>query len=135
MKNLYKKLSDFQSKCPLIKKDADNPFFKSKYAPLESILPVIIPLLRDCGLVFTQIPDGECLITRIIDIDSGEFVEGRANLVSDKQTAQAQGSAITYMRRYALVAMLGLNTDEDDDGNVASGKKSKLSDDNEDVPF
>ena len=124
MKNIYKALSDFQAKCPLIKKDADNPFYKSKYAPLDTILPIITPILKEVGLVVTQIPDGETLRTIIAHIESGETIEGSAKLVLDKSTAQGQGSGITYMRRYALVSMLGLNTEEDDDGNKASVSKT-----------
>lgn len=139
MKNLYKALSEFQAKCPLIKKDASNPFFKSKYAPLENILPIVLPLLRECGLVAVQSPSHvtsfthisgadsyqvlPSLKTRIVHIDSEEMIEENAPLILDKQNPQGQGSAITYMRRYALVSMLGLNCDEDDDGNKASAPK------------
>lgn len=120
MKEIYKALSEFQAKCPLIKKDASNPFYKSKYAPLDSILPIVLPLLKEVGLVITQIPEGNSLKTIVAHLESGETLEGTADLILDKQNPQGQGSAITYMRRYALVAMLGLNTDEDDDGNKAS---------------
>jgi len=137
-KNIYKALSEFQAKCPLIKKDADNPFYKSKYAPLDTILPVITPLLKEVGLVVTQIPNGSTLKTIIAHLESGETIEGTADLILDKATAQGQGSAITYMRRYALVSMLGLNTEEDDDGNKAETKtepvwKKKLDDKNQKV--
>ena len=125
MIKIYQALSEFQLKCPLIKKDASNPFFKSKYAPLDSILPIVLPLLKETGLVLTQIPEGNTLITRIAHIESGEVLEGKADLILDKQNPQGHGSAITYMRRYALVAMLGLNTEEDDDGNKASAKVGK----------
>lgn len=129
MKNIYQALSDFQAKCPLIKKDASNPFFKSKYAPLDSILPIVLPLLKECGLVVSQIPNETTLKTIIAHIESGEVLEGNADLILDKQNPQGHGSAITYMRRYALVSMLGLNTEEDDDGNKASafkvGKKDR----------
>lgn len=120
MKNLYKALSDFQTKCPLIKKDANNPFFKSKYAPLDSILPIIMPILKEVGLVITQTPNGLTLKTTLAHIESGEVLEGSAELILDKQNAQGYGSSLTYARRYSIVAMLGLNTDEDDDGNKAS---------------
>ena len=120
MKNLYKALSDFQSRCPLIKKDADNPFFRSKYAPLDSILPIIMPILQEVGLVITQIPNGLTLKTTLAHIESGEVLEGNAELILDKQNAQGYGSALTYARRYSIVAMLALNTDEYDDRNKAS---------------
>lgn len=134
-KNIYQALSEFQEKCPLIKKDADNPFYKSKYAPLDSILPIITPILKEVGLVITQIPNENKLITKIVHLESGEIIEGSADLILDKQTAQGQGSAITYMRRYALVSMLGLNTEEDDDGNKAETKKEKTINIDDDLGF
>lgn len=126
MKNLYKALSEFQSKVPSIKKESDNPFFKSKYAGLDTILPVITPILKDCGLVISQVPvtsEGVTYLNTVLaHIDSGEVLESRLGLLLVKQDPQGQGSAITYARRYAIVSMLGLNTEEDDDGNKASGK-------------
>lgn len=104
-----------------ITRDAANDFFKSKYAPLETILPAIKDPLKQAGLVFTQVPNGaNGLKTLIIDVASGEFIEGVCEMTPAKNDPQGQGSAMTYMRRYSLVAMLGLNTDEDDDGNAAS---------------
>lgn len=123
MKNIAKALSVFHSEMGNVAKDANNPFFKSKYAPLESILPAIKKPMEKAGLTFTQIPSGLCkLKTQIIDIESGEFIEGEFEMTPAKNDPQGQGGAITYMRRYALVAMLGLNCDEDDDGNTASQK-------------
>lgn len=124
MKNIAKSLEKFHEKMGNVAKDANNPFFKSKYAPLESILPAIKQPLKEAGIVFTQIPTGLCkLKTVLIDIESGETIEGEFEMTPAKNDPQGQGGAITYMRRYALVAMLGLNCDEDDDGNKASGKK------------
>lgn len=123
MKKILKALSNFQEECPLIKKDATNPFFKSKYAPLESILPIILPLLRKHGLVMTQIPNEDRLDTIIYHIETGQEIRGSVKLILAKQDPQGHGAGITYMRRYALVSMLGLNCDADDDGNMASGKK------------
>lgn len=121
MKNIAKNLAKFHSLMKNVEKDASNPFFKSKYAPLESILPAIKKPLAEAGLVFTQIPSGLCkLKTMIIDVESGEFLEGEYEMTPAKTDPQGQGGAITYMRRYALVSMLGLNCDEDDDGNTAS---------------
>lgn len=106
-----------------VAKDANNPFFKSKYAPLESILPAIKEPLQQSGLTFIQIPTGLCkLTTTLIDVESGETISGEYEMTPAKNDPQGQGGAITYMRRYALVAMLGLNCDEDDDGNTASQK-------------
>lgn len=120
MKNIAKALSEFHKNMPDIKKDSDNPFFKSKYAALDSILPAIKNPLYDAGLTFTQVPCGENeLKTMLIHIESGEVIEGTYKMTPSKNDPQGQGSALTYMRRYALVAMLGLNTEEDDDGNAS----------------
>ncbi len=126
MKNIAQGLSIFQSKVGVIGRSSSNPFFKSKYASLEDILPAIQPSLQEAGLTFTQIPTGENeLRTIIIHVESGESIEGTYKMTPAKNDPQGQGAAITYMRRYALVAMLGLNTDEDDDGNKASTPESK----------
>lgn len=121
MKNLAKSLAKFHTLMGNVERDASNPFFHSKYAPLESILPAIKKPLADAGLVFTQIPNGLCkLKSIIIDVESGESLEGEYEMTPARNDPQGQGGAITYMRRYALVSMLGLNCDEDDDGNTAS---------------
>jgi hypothetical protein len=131
MKNIAKSLAKFHELMGNVAKDANNPFFKSKYAPLESILPAIKEPLAKAGLVFTQAPHNlteqgiimPSLVTILLDVESGEKIESEVPLILAKQDPQGVGSAITYMRRYALVAMLGLNCDEDDDGNSASNKK------------
>jgi len=124
MKNIAKSLAKFHELMGNVAKDADNPFFKSKYAPLENILPAIKGPLKEAGLVFFQAPtflseDKPALGTILIDIESGEEIKTVAPLILAKQDPQGVGSAITYMRRYALVSILGLNCDEDDDGNAA----------------
>lgn len=129
MKNIAKSLEKFHEEMGNITKSASNPFFKSKYAPLDVILPAIKEPLKKAGLIFTQAPSVlytsttaiPALRTILIDVASGETLEDLSPLLLSKQDPQGQGSAITYMRRYALVSMLGLNTEEDDDGNSASG--------------
>lgn len=121
IKNLMKALGKFQAKCMSIKKDSTNPHFKSKYASLSAILDVIQPVLTECDLVFTQVPDGnESLMTMLYHTESGESIEAPYKLNAVQVTPQGVGSAITYARRYALSAILGLNIDDDDDGNEAS---------------
>lgn len=134
MKNIAKSLATFHELMGNVAKDANNPFFKSKYAPLESILPAIKVPLKEAGLVFTQMPTtvsgpmGDnsvpALETKLIDVESGEELSAVVPLTLAKQDPQGVGSAITYMRRYALVSILGLNCDEDDDGNAGSGKQA-----------
>lgn len=126
MKNIAKSLAKFHELMGNVAKDANNPFFKSKYAPLETILPAIKGPLKEAGLVFYQSPvtwdNKPALLTCLLDIETGESIENTVPLILAKQDPQGVGSAITYMRRYALVSMLGLNCDEDDDGNAASNK-------------
>ncbi len=120
--SLAKALVAFQGKVGKVKKDAKNPFFKSKYASLSNILDVIQTPLAEAGLAISQLPDGdEMLTTILIHAESGEFLESTYNIHAGKKDPQGIGSAITYARRYALGAVLGLNIDEDDDGNAATG--------------
>jgi len=125
IKAIAKALGLFQIKMQPLKKDATNPFFKSKYVTLNNILENIEEPLRECGLVFTQFPDGDCLTTILIHIETGEYFQACYQLHPVKQDPQAIGSAITYARRYALGAILALNIDTDDDGNSASQKPTQ----------
>lgn len=121
IKNLAVSLGKFHEEMGKIVKDETNPFFKSKYAPLPDVLSAIKEPLAKAGLVFTQFPDGlNQLSTLLIDTASGEFIEATYEMTPAKNDPQGQGSVITYQRRYALGAILGLNIDEDDDGNKAS---------------
>lgn len=113
-------LFQFQIKMDKIKKTAENPFFKSKYAPLPEILEAIQIPLNECHLVISQLPDGNGLATLIIHTESGEWIEATGEMHPVKSDPQAMGSAITYQRRYSLAAALCLNVDVDDDGNAAS---------------
>lgn len=129
LKSIAKALSIFHVKMGKIKKDANNPFFKSKYASLSNILDQIQIPLDESGLVISQFPDGDNGMTSIIiHPESGEYMEATYNISPVKNDPQAVGSAITYARRYALGAILGLNIDDDDDGNSASGKTEKETD-------
>lgn len=130
----------FQMKVDKIKKDAKNPFFKSKYATLSNILDSIQTPMEESGLSFAQFPDeNHSLTTIIIHAESGEWMQATYKTApvpeynKEKDAAgsvvyrgesyvspQSVGSAITYARRYALAAILGLNIDDDDDANMAT---------------
>ncbi len=104
------------------KRDASNPFFKSKYADLASVREACIPALNANGLCVIQFARGtadgvevETLLAHI----SGEWVSDTLAVPVTKNDAQGFGSAITYARRYALAAIPCLAT-EDDDGNAAA---------------
>jgi hypothetical protein len=116
---LAKALVGFQADMENVTKDATNPFYKSRYATLEAILTAAKPHLKKHGLAVVQMPEGDGLTTCIVH-ESGQSFQANAKLVLKDQTPQGQGSAITYMRRYALSAALGIATEDDDDGNEAS---------------
>jgi ERF superfamily len=126
--NLAKALLKFQSSIGTIKKDAKNPHFKSNFASLSGILDAVTPVLSDAGLVVLQHPSGDGLVinleTILIHAETGEYMSSEFSMRPAKTDPQGIGSCITYMRRYALGAILELNIDDDDDdGNAASQQK------------
>lgn len=137
MDTLHKALAKAQSEMPLVKKTDSNPFFKSKYAGLPSVLEVVLPILHKNGLYLSQSPvsEGERVgvKTVITHAESGESIESSFTMTLSKNDPQGAGSAITYARRYALVSMLGLNVDEDDDGNLATNLKAPKTITKEDI--
>jgi len=117
---LAQSLLAFQAKSIKLQKASFNPHFKTKYLGLESLMPEVVPVANECGLVIVQMPtsvDGvPSLTTRIIHAASGEFIESTMPLAITKPDPQTFGAALTYARRYGLMAMLGLVADEDTDG-------------------
>lgn len=103
-------------------KDTVNPFFKSHYADLAACWDMLRPVLSKNGLCVTQItkaqPEGTILITLLLH-SSGEWIRGTYPINPKDASPQSLGSAITYAKRYALQAITGLSS-EDDDGNAAS---------------
>ncbi|WP_053035414.1 ERF family protein [Staphylococcus haemolyticus] len=123
---LNKALANFHKELKQPMKDANNPFFKSKYAPLENVVEAIDDVAPKFGLTYSQYPvttdDGKVGISTVLLHESGEFIEyPPATTKPDKNTPQGVGSALTYMRRYSLSAVFGITSDQDDDGNEASG--------------
>jgi hypothetical protein len=126
--NLALALSIVQGKLTHAKKDSANPFFKSKYADLESVWDSCRELLASNGLAVMQFPgtysdlDKSMSLTTIISHKSGEWISQEMSVPVTKPDAQGAGSALTYMRRYALAAVVGV-VQADDDGNAASSPK------------
>lgn len=121
----YKALLAAQKDMPDLQKNAINPHFKSSYISLDSLMAQVLPVLHKHGFVLLQspvaLPDNEPgLMTTLLHAETGEGFGGTMPLVVDKQNPQGQGSAITYARRYALMSILGLVADVDDDANAAS---------------
>ena len=126
--NLALSLSIVQGKLTHAKKDSANPFFKSKYADLESVWDSCRELLAGNGLAIMQFPgtysdlDKSMSLTTMLTHSSGEYISQEMSVPVTKADAQGAGSALTYMRRYALAAVVGV-VQADDDGNAASSPK------------
>ncbi len=106
-----------------LKKDANNPFFKSQYADLNSHLDEVEPLLSQNNLLLLQPVNIDSVATFIYDVESGQYVSSAIKI--DGKDMQQLGAAVTYARRFTLGALLGMQA-IDDDGNFASGKTTKL---------
>ena len=125
IKELALALSKTQSILKGAIKDSSNSFFKNKYADLASVWDACREPLAANGLSVVQMPcndtpDSVALET-ILMHTSGQWISSVFSMPVSKHDAQAVGSAITYARRYALAAVVGI-APEDDDGNLASGK-------------
>lgn len=121
---IYTKLLEFQKQNVSIQKGKQNPHFKNKYADINEVLDKVKPALNELGVVILQVPEESGLRTILHDTESGTQVEGVLEFVQ-RADAQKLGSNITYNRRYSLIAMLGLE-DDDDDGNQAATEKPKM---------
>lgn len=127
MTNIIGALIEFHKKLEQPKRSADNPFFNSKYVPLGAVQELVDGIAPELGLVYVQNTFGDDNSSRTgvqttLFHSSGEWM--RTDVLwmpSEKNTAQAVGSAITYAKRYQLSALFGISADEDDDGNAASG--------------
>lgn len=109
-------------------KDAENPFFKSRYVKLPDILPVMKKMCHANNFILIQHPsvtnEGVSILTTKLIHKTGEMIVGKVQLVHKPEDPQKLGASITYMRRYSLTCMLGLE-EVDDDGNFASDKDTK----------
>jgi len=123
MQKIAAALVAFREECPNVAFDKTNPHFKSKFASLTGILKAIKPALDKSGLSVLQFPHSEwvsdrvCIGCRTVIIhSSGECIEHSWVLPPSKQDPQAGMAALTYARRGALGAALGLVIEEDDSG-------------------
>ena len=124
MKNLFKALAAFQQEVPVIHKGTQG--YGYSYADLPKIFEVINPLLQKHGLGFTQLINGQQIVTILFHCESGESIESKTDIpmiqLKGMNDYQSFGSGVTYFRRYALSSALGLVTDKDTD---ASGEQVK----------
>lgn len=123
-------LSKAQGEISSASKDSSNTFFKSKYADLCSIWDACRQSLSKHGLAVVQSPmpfNGVLTMVTTLGHSSGQWIRSYLPIISTKQDAHGMGSGITYTRRYALAAIVGVVPDdqEDDDGNKACGKEKE----------
>jgi hypothetical protein len=117
-------LAKAQGKITGALKDSANPFFKSKYADLASVWDACRSALSENGLAIvqqTESDDSGVFVITTLAHSSGQWMRSRLRLTPKDDSPQAMGSAITYGRRYALAAAVGV-AQVDDDGNAASGR-------------
>ena len=122
-KQLFAALCKAQASMGAAVKDSKNPHYRSSYASLTAVLDAVVPVLNAQGITVLQLPHLEgshVELTTVLGHTSGQMLSSTvAAPMGKKQDAQAVGSAITYLRRYALQSIMGLPV-EDDDGNAAS---------------
>ena len=127
-KNIATALAKAQMNMGKALKQSANPAFKSKYADLSNVIEACLPALNESGIALIQ-PTGEddhgrYVETVLIHGESGESLSCRVPLIISKNDMQGYGSAVTYARRYGLMALTGI-APEDDDGNAAAASARK----------
>jgi hypothetical protein len=126
LNELFTALAKAQGDYPIIGSNRENPYFKSNYTDLDAILRAIRPALTKYGLSFTQqiriTHDGATILHTILGHASGQWMESRNRIIPAKNDAQTYGSTLTYQKRYAAMALLGVTCShdrQDDDAEVA----------------
>jgi len=117
-------------------KECTNPHFRSRYADLNSVWNACRNALSKHGLAVVQTMnnrDNALFLETMLAHSSGQWIRSSLPIVTQKNDAQGIGTAITYMRRYGLAAIVGVTPDEDDDGEsaVGRGKNKAKSEDSE----
>jgi hypothetical protein len=128
MKGIATALAKAQAEMGKALKQSNNLHFKSKYADLGNVMDACLPALNAAGIAVIQ-PTGEDEYGRYVETvlihgESGESLTCRVPLIVSKNDMQGYGSAVTYGRRYGLMAMAGI-APEDDDGNAAAAAAPK----------
>lgn len=125
--NLIAALAKVQGSLPSIHKDATGNF--GKYVTLDAIHEPVLPLLSANGLAWVTMPtyddNGEPILEYKLMHTSGEKLEGRMRMYVSQPNSQQAGSAITYAKRQAICAVVGVTADEDDDGEAAKTAPAK----------
>lgn len=125
---LLSALSKAQGKINGAKKDKSNPYFKSSYADLHSVWGACRQVLSDNGLSVVQtmlMVEGALNLVTILGHSSGQWIKSFLPVNTQKSDPQSLGSAITYMRRYSLAAIVGVAPEEDDDDGESAMEREK----------
>ena len=123
MKNIATALVKAQKAFGPALKSSTNPHFKSRYADLSACVEAVIEGLNEAGIAMIQRTSEDLngvTVETVFIHESGEMLEcGKLHVPASKQDPQGYGSALTYARRYSLMAACGI-APEDDDGNAAT---------------
>lgn len=128
--DVAKALLNVQRTVQPVTKDAENPFTKSWYASLNSVMDACRDALIENGIWLCQYPvpveqpNTIGLVTKLTHAESGQWQSSLAVVPLPKADPQGMGSAMTYARRYALTAMLGMVTEDDDGEGARTGRKT-----------
>ena len=114
------KLFNLQQEIGTVSKDAKNPFYKSRYFDINSLIKQLQPLLKKHRLLLLQPIEEDMVYSKLICVDGTGGVISALKL-PEMNDPQKLGSCITYYRRYTLASLLGLQA-VDDDANLGSGK-------------
>jgi hypothetical protein len=106
---------------------SENPFYKSRYADLATVIDTAKPVLTKHGLSIVQTVggNGAISVTTLLLHASGQWIESEVTFTPEKVDIQKAGAIITYLRRYSYASILGIASEEDDDGNAAVDKTPK----------
>tara|TARA_R110000796_G_scaffold40572_1_gene100399 strand:+ start:1116 stop:1643 length:528 start_codon:yes stop_codon:yes gene_type:complete len=125
--NINEKLFKLQQEIGTISKDANNPFYKSKYFDINSLIKQLQPLLKKNRLLLLQPIEEDMVYSKLICVDGSGGVISALKL-PDINDPQKLGSAITYYRRYTLASLLGLQSVDDDANLTVGSSKSSAND-------
>jgi len=117
-----KRLLEVKKKIGTLSKNSKNPFYKSQYLDLHSLLEAVEPLLQEQGLILLQPIIGNSINTQIIDSKDGNILAESSIELPEEFNPQKLGIAITYFRRYTLTSLLAIS-ETDNDGNISPVKK------------
>ena len=118
MKTIAPALLKAQEEMGNAKKGATNPFFKSKYADLNSVREAVIPALNSNGISILQPTttiEGRPFVETILLHESGEWISSLTEIICNKMNdAQSHGSGLSYARRYAISSIMNIGASDDD---------------------